>query len=91
VILRRELSISDLADKARIIKAFTTANESKPNTSRTLPNLSQLEKIAKESCGGASLLAKGLGFRSAITTSLEEMHERFDGSGLPHGVAGETI
>jgi HD-GYP domain-containing protein (c-di-GMP phosphodiesterase class II) len=91
VVLRRELSTSDLEDKARIIKAFTTANESKPGTLRTIPDLSQLEEIAKESCGGASVLAKGIGFGTAVTTSLEEMHERFDGKGLPRGLIGEAI
>lgn len=50
----------------------------------------EYEIIKEHSLVGASFL-RGIDFEWPIADIVEQHHERFDGSGYPHGIAGEDI
>jgi HD-GYP domain-containing protein (c-di-GMP phosphodiesterase class II) len=58
---------------------------------RTLLNRSLPTSLAKAQCAQASTLAADLGMTARVACALEQIFERYDGSGAPNQLEGEQI
>jgi HD-GYP domain-containing protein (c-di-GMP phosphodiesterase class II) len=58
---------------------------------RTLLNPSLATSLAKAQCAQAAALATDLGMTARVANALEQIYERYDGSGAPNLLEGEQI
>ncbi|MGL5818752.1 MAG: HD domain-containing phosphohydrolase [Phycicoccus sp.] len=62
-----------------------------PATGRTVATPAEMAAAADEHCEVAQLIARRLGLTDLVVDSLGQVFERHDGTGLPHGLAGDAV
>ncbi len=100
--LRRDLALADLARDGEVAGVVFRALK-RANTGLSTPaamaaiarglivGRSTSEPILSGHCEVAERLATRLGFDTAVVRNLGQLYERWDGKGLPRGLAGEAI
>jgi HD-GYP domain-containing protein (c-di-GMP phosphodiesterase class II) len=78
-VVRRLADDRPLPERARLVAKMLAAGSK------------QAELLAASMCEGATLLARRLQMPKAVALALGQLMERWDGKGLPAGVAGEEI
>lgn len=96
IALRRGLHRRDSSRALDVMSAVADAGQGVFGKSRGLVRLAakgpQLEaSLTLEACGAARLLSEGLKLGPKVTRALDEVFERYDGTGAPHGWGGASL
>lgn len=99
IVARDRFLAADLTDKrtvGRNIVNLAGSNRALPARIKTVVStltagVAQVAEGFRASCEVAELFADRLGFSATISAALQTSFERWDGKGLPRGVAGEEI
>ncbi|MFT3838730.1 MAG: HD domain-containing phosphohydrolase [Myxococcaceae bacterium] len=96
IALRSRLLRSDSSQTTDVVKAVAAAAGGRWAAGKGLLRLASRAKelrveLAREACGAARLLAGQLRLDPKVARALDEVFERHDGAGSPHGWAGEEI
>ena len=101
-VLRRDVAKTNLGDlaerRALFVRAFTRLNQGLPPDEMakvleaSLPQAPLVTiPVLSGHCEVAQRIGARLGLPEEICTNLGQLYERWDGRGMPHGIAGEAV
>ena len=99
ILLRQEVVRIERADPAQMLSLLLThVGEGREGAAPQAPGdaayraiMGAANRVFHSHCETASKLALRLGLSPAVQRNLSQTHERWDGAGIPEGLAGEAI
>lgn len=98
---QRALALADLGDRDEILRRLDEqmAAESPANARRAsietiggiLEDPQIMGAVSQSHCDLAAQLARDVGLPEPVPAALDQIYERFDGQGLPHGTTGSDL